>query len=564
MEIRINMNSNRNINNNPNFQQFNNQNMNINNQQFNNNQNINSQLINNNNSNNYNNMQQFNDNNMLNSRDDSPQRSNNSDYYRKLNSLPIFQKNNFSLNNNFYQENNQNQNNNNNDDNMNDIDINNQYNQENQDKVPLDNMKRNKRNKQNYPNNVPQDNMKSNINIESDPNYMNYNNSNNEHIKLRNKTQKNLNKIQGNNSKEIEDSKKMEINNFNNNNNPNLNSNVKDSNDCFNVDTVVTNIISSKSIRNESIFTNEFAQSRDCGASSVLNVNDMNANNSNNNNKDTKNTFINKNEYNDFSLFNSTNRNEEDSINRDTSKYAYPTKEELQDDQGEQPSFSYIKDVCPEMSVLADDELPKEIHNHQIVKSSLSDDMCIICLKKKSCEKGHICNFCPLIICDKCVKMIISQYYSSDKHRHSLVLKVINNYKCGLCNKTKFPNNFCFYCDECNFGICLSCYLPSNKNEDDQIHEHSLLNVFDTSLECKKCGEKKKEGIKCNDCNLELCSDCYNEIIDRKRKGYLHEHKMFLNQSDNWTCKECKKSEGKVAFSCKQCNIDYCLNCFLE
>jgi hypothetical protein len=516
--------------------------MKINNQQFNNNQNMNSQQMNNNNNSNYNNMQQFNDNNKQN-RDDSPKISNDSDYYRKLHSLPTFQNHNFSLNNMLYQKNNQIQNNNNNDDNMNDMNdnnINNQYNQDNQDKVASDNISRNERNKQNYLNNVQQDNINNNINTKSDPNYMNYNNNNNEHIRLNSQNQKNINKKKGNNNKEIEDSKKIEANNLyfnnnNNNNNQNLDSNVKDSNCCFNVDTVVSNIISSKSI-----------------------------NNSNNNNEDTKNFFINKNEYNDFSFFNSTNRNEEDSINRDKSKYAYPTKDELQDDQGELPSFSYMKDACPEMSVLADDELPKEIHNHQIVKSSLSGDMCIICLKKKSCEKGHICNFCPLIICDKCVKMIITQYYSSDKHRHSLVLKIINSYKCELCKKKEFPNNFCFCCDECNFRICLSCFLPNNKNEDDQIHDHSLLKEFDTSLECKKCGEKKKEGIKCNNCNLELCSDCYNEIIDRNRKDYLHEHKMFLNQTDNWTCNECKKSEGKVAFSCKQCNIDYCLNCFLE
>ena len=216
------------------------------------------------------------------------------------------------------------------------------------------------------------------------------------------------------------------------------------------------------------------------------------------------------------------------------------------------------------MSILADEELPKEIHNHSIVKSSLCDEVCIICLKKKSCEKGNICNFCPLVICDVCVNLITSQFYSSDNHKHSLVLKEIKNYKCDICKKTEFPNKFCFYCDECNLGICLSCYLPKTKKEEDQIHEHPLINEFNSSLECNKCGEIKKEGFKCNDCELELCNDCYNVILNRKRKNHLHEHKMHLYKTNNWCCKECKKSEGKIAFRCKQCNIDYCLDCFLE
>ena len=132
--------------------------------------------------------------------------------------------------------------------------------------------------------------------------------------------------------------------------------------------------------------------------------------------------------------------------------------------------------------------------------------------------------------------------------------------------KKVFKNKFCFFCEECNFGICLDCFIPKKNDEEEQLHEHLLINQKNLpSLICKMCDEDKKEGYKCNNCEIELCNKCYNNIESRKRKNNLHEHKMFLSFRINWTCNHCKKINlGKISFYCKQCNLDYCLNCFLE
>ena len=100
--------------------------------------------------------------------------------------------------------------------------------------------------------------------------------------------------------------------------------------------------------------------------------------------------------------------------------------------------------------------------------------------------KGYKCSTCSFILCDICTSLIISGYYSNDKHRHPLVLlEKEKKTKCNLCNIK--INNFCFHCEECNFTNCINCYIPNitekireKKKEEDKekqnlIHEHNLV-----------------------------------------------------------------------------------------
>ena len=248
----------------------------------------------------------------------------------------------------------------------------------------------------------------------------------------------------------------------------------------------------------------------------------------------------------------------------------YPSQKEIGENEKQNLILSCKKDnFCPEMSVLIDEEIPTEAHSHPIIKAPLSNEICIICNQKKECKKGYKCNICQLRICDKCVKSLIKNFYSNEKHKHTLLLKEKDNYQCDICKKYKdFKNKFCFYCEECNYGICLDCFIPESKNveEEEKLHEHPLINGNNfESLICQKCGEEIKEGYKCNDCEFCLCNNCYNYIINHKRKNNLHVHKMFLSLREKWSCYECKNNNKEnISFFCKECNLDYCLNCFLE
>ncbi len=173
-------------------------------------------------------------------------------------------------------------------------------------------------------------------------------------------------------------------------------------------------------------------------------------------------------------------------------------------------------------------------------------------------------------MCENCVCILVPYYYSFDKHKHNLMIKEKENYKCDICKRTSgFKNKFCFFCDECNFGICLECFIPQNKNEKEKVHEHPLkFNNNIPSLICKICGEGKKEGYKCDCCKMELCNNCYNNLINNliNKKGSIsHQHKVLLGLRDKWSCTICKnENKNQICLICKDCNLNYCLNCFFK
>ena len=77
-------------------------------------------------------------------------------------------------------------------------------------------------------------------------------------------------------------------------------------------------------------------------------------------------------------------------------------------------------------------ELTYNIHSHPLTKYSLAENICSICLIKKNCQFGYKCDICQLIICDKCVQLINSNYYLH-KHKHALDLVRKERFECNIC-----------------------------------------------------------------------------------------------------------------------------------
>ena len=187
-----------------------------------------------------------------------------------------------------------------------------------------------------------------------------------------------------------------------------------------------------------SVFGNDYNNNTQFQNNFNFNNNNFNNNMNNNNNN---NININNNNNMNNNIFD--NFGNED-CHFDISNMAYPSQAELEGN--EQQSFALTKDFCPEMSLMADEEVPQEIHIHPIIKFSLSNEICSVCNQKVTCIKGHKCNSCPLRICDECVNLLISHFYSTDKHNHPLVLKEKDNYQCDSCKRSNgFKNNFCSF-----------------------------------------------------------------------------------------------------------------------
>ena len=126
--------------------------------------------------------------------------------------------------------------------------------------------------------------------------------------------------------------------------------------------------------------------------------------------------------------------------------------------RNETGSFNTSNNSSTNNNEIIDDILPSNIHNHPIIKSPLSEEICSLCLNKKTCP-GKKCSECSLIICESCCKLIISNYILLYKHHHSLVL-IQSNFKCNNCQKSgQLQNNFHFCCEKCNFGLCPQCYF---------------------------------------------------------------------------------------------------------
>ena len=219
-------------------------------------------------------------------------------------------------------------------------------------------------------------------------------------------------------------------------------------------------------------------------------------------------------------------------------------------------------------SVEISKEMPTDAHDHPLSNESLNNETCIICNKSQTCEQGNKCKECPLIICDMCSISIRGELQSHFKHEHSLCITKGKNIQCNVCKKETKYMAFYFNCKQCNYNICLYCYNPYRKKEDNALllHEHPLIKFNETNLiKCQMCESEIKSGYKCSNCQIFLCYECTNNIYSHKKKQEFHEHPLFLNFREQWSCTFCNSSfKNTLSFYCKKCNLDYCVDCLLE
>ena len=281
---------------------------------------------------------------------------------------------------------------------------------------------------------------------------------------------------------------------------------------------------------------------------------------------------------NDFNLFPKNNpqpnNNENNFLNGNNNNNKNENKNIFKDDDDDF-IFQKVKETnslfegCSLMnSVPLSEELPSEIHNHSLDKKPLNDEICTICLYKKTCENGYKCELCPLIMCDDCSTKIRLYHISKNKHEHALCLLNEEDCICSKCNKELHSKkNYYFNCLVCKYYLCLNCYFPERKKENDSspIHEHPLKNMSGIKCYCQICEKETNSVIKCSVCELTLCQECWNNIISHKKNNNLHEHPLFLIVKKYWTCAKCDSYFNEtVSFNCNKCNKDFCVECFLD
>jgi hypothetical protein len=293
----------------------------------------------------------------------------------------------------------------------------------------------------------------------------------------------------------------------------------------------------------------------------------------NNDNKDNNNNLVNNN--------NNIENNERENIinNQQSIKKNEEINFEELGKQFDDRDVNFENVSLPAQSILdsvqISEELPNNIHEHNLDhNNSTEDDICTICLNKKSFFNSYICNLCPLKICGECAKQININSFSKNKHEHELCIVSEGNSHCYKCNKEITPQTFYFHCERCNFDICLKCYYPSRKEEpkkdekENAIHPHPWKKYNDLLIiNCSLCEKEKsqKVGYKCDNCRLELCEECAIKVYKGRKREGLHEHHLFLMFRDVWECQVCEGNfRKKASFYCSKCEVDYCDECFIE
>ena len=451
-------------------------------------------------------------------------------YYNNIQNIP---QNNFNYNHNNFNNN------------MNNININNihnnNFNNNNHNIFNNNNFNNNMNNNYNFPNNNFNNNMNNNYNFLNN-NFNNNMNNNNHNI-----SNYNFNNNMNNNYHNHNISNNNFFNNMNNNNN---NGNINDINNYINNNNYGNNnnnMYNNFGNQNNNIFFN--INSIDNVNENMNNINiinnKINYNNHNNINNNIKN-------YNDNNISNNLNNNNgilNNNINIDINN-----------------NFNQIK----------------EFHEHPLFLSNQNDKICNICLQKINEINGNLsykCNFCSIIICQKCIKSIFNGKINIAFHPHTLKLKY--NYQQWNCIKCGFiyGSDKCvsLYCEQCNLNFCDICYLSqhdekeqnNNKaNNDNSSHEHNLI-IVNLNDNCYFCGCRigNKSGYKCENGDLILCDSCYEKIyIDIQQKNNsLHEHDLKPTVRKEWYCDICKKYyEKKLSYFCKICNFDVCYNCYYK
>ena len=101
---------------------------------------------------------------------------------------------------------------------------------------------------------------------------------------------------------------------------------------------------------------------------------------------------------------------------------------------------------------------PQNCHEHPINYSNSTNDSCKICEQNIAGQPGYNCGTCQLNLCLNCGRRVFYGKRNISFHPHSLELMIRKAWKCDLC-KQRYRNAASFYCKECDYDICTSCYV---------------------------------------------------------------------------------------------------------
>ena len=109
----------------------------------------------------------------------------------------------------------------------------------------------------------------------------------------------------------------------------------------------------------------------------------------------------------------------------------------------------------------------------------------------------------------------------------------------------------------------------ANNSNNSNIHEHSFSCYEGSNKKCDNCLQEINNVPyrKCKTCNIVLCLDCGDKLLNGKKGDNFHNHTLTLTYRNNWICDICETPYGSlknVSFCCMECNFDVCDKCYFK
>jgi len=193
-------------------------------------------------------------------------------------------------------------------------------------------------------------------------------------------------------------------------------------------------------------------------------------------------------------------------------------------------AYTCVQD-CPYSLDIRCCSIPKtikhEVHQHSLFHAISSAEKCSAC--DGSEEQGRngvfVCKECKFALGFKCATLPLKAKYEYDPHLLSLTHTITaenddsEKYCCLICEEKRNPDDWFYYCGECNFTahprciVGLNPYIDCCKTFITDFHQHPLTFLRRTKVSppCDACGKTFNENVALN------CTQC-KFIIHWERK----------------------------------------------
>ena len=137
------------------------------------------------------------------------------------------------------------------------------------------------------------------------------------------------------------------------------------------------------------------------------------------------------------------------------------------------------------------------------------------------------------------------------------------SFGCDVCHISCYdePN---WHCAICSYDICKNC-LPEQTDHTNQIcteHKFTWLSAAKRGniiFNCFDCHTSTYSGMKCSECNLNVCNNCSHISKDLCPNSHKLVWNLNKEANNNSYCEGCSNYySSNYGFSCKECNYNIC------